>query len=273
MSLKALAMRIKSTTSTSKITKAMKMVAAAKLKGAERMMLAARPFAASIQNVMDPVLSRKDEDEAPETSLLMAISSDKGLCGGVNSKVVKEIKIQIGTKTPEEAPEVVLVGSKSRDGLARTHSKYISTSIDEAYNSPVTFSLAAFLAEQMISKNVDEYTILYNKFKSVIAFDVTPLTIKGPSVLGESGVMDEYEFEGEKEDVLANLYQFNLATQLYGCLLENVTSEQASRMTAMDSATTNANDLISKLTIIYNRQRQAKITTELTEIVAGAESV
>jgi len=120
---------------------------------------------------------------------------------------------------------------------------------------------------------VDSYTLLYNKFKSVIAFDVTPMTLKGPSSLGESGVMDEFEFEGEKEDVLANLYQFNLATQIYSAMLENVTSEQASKMTAMDSATTNANDMIQKLTIVYNRRRQAKVTTELTEIVAGAESV
>lgn len=99
------------------------------------------------------------------------------------------------------------------------------------------------------------------------------MSIKGPEVLGGSGVFDEYEFEGEKEDILANMYQFNLACAVYGCLLENITSEQASRMTAMDSATNNATDMISKLTIKYNRQRQAVITTELTEIVAGAESV
>jgi len=273
MSLKVLAMRIKATKSTSKITKAMKMVAAAKLKGAERMMLAARPFADSIGSVMAPVLSPKDEDEPPENSLLLAISSDKGLCGGINSRVVKEVKLTIGDKDVEAAPELMIVGSKARDGLSRTHGKYISTSFDETYAGPITFSLASFLAEQVLAKPADEYTVLYNKFKSVIAFDVTPLTIKGPAVLGESGVLDEFEFEGEKEDVLANLYQFNLATQIYSCLLENATSEQASRMTAMDSATTNANDLVSKLTIVYNRRRQAKITTELTEIVAGAESV
>ena len=107
----------------------------------------------------------------------------------------------------------------------------------------------------------------------MINFDVTALAFKGPEVLGGSGVMDEYEFEGEKEEILADLYQFNLAVSIYSCILENVTSEQASKMTAMDSATTNANDMISKLTIVYNRRRQAKVTTELTEIVAGAESV
>ena len=117
------------------------------------------------------------------------------------------------------------------------------------------------------------YVIYYNKFKSVINFDVTALAFKGPEVLGGSGVMDEYEFEGEKEEILADLYQFNLAVSIYSCILENVTSEQASRMTAMDSASTNASEMIEKLQVQYNRLRQAKITTELTEIVAGAESV
>jgi len=170
-------------------------------------------------------------------------------------------------------PELLIVGSKARDGLQRTHGKYIATSFDETYSMPVTFSLASFLAEQMLARPVDQFTILYNKFVSVITFDVAPLVLKGPAVLGGSGIMDEYEFEGEKEDILANLYQFNLATQIYSCLLENVTSEQASKMTAMDSATNNATEMISKLTIVYNRRRQAKVTTELTEIVAGAESV
>jgi len=271
MSLKMLSMRIKSTTSTAKITKAMKMVAAAKLKGAERSMLAARPFASAIGGLMEPVLASKEEDEAPESSLLLAISSDKGLCGGINSRVVKEVKAIIGEG--EDPPTLMVIGGKARDGLARTHAKYFDKTIDETYTMPVTFSMASFIAEQMLSYEVDSYTLLYNKFKSVIAFDVTPMTLKGPSSLGESGVMDEFEFEGEKEDVLANLYQFNLATQIYSAMLENVTSEQASKMTAMDSATTNANDMIQKLTIVYNRRRQAKVTTELTEIVAGAESV
>ena len=167
----------------------------------------------------------------------------------------------------------MICGSKVRDGLVRTHSEKFSTTIDEAYNAGITFSLASFVAEQMLATPADEYTILYNKFMSVIAFDVTPYTMKGPEVLGQSGVFDEFEFEGEKEDILANMYQFNLATQVYSALLNNVTSELASKMTAMDSATTNATEMINKLTIIYNRKRQAKVTTELTEIVAGAESV
>lgn len=276
MSLKQLSMRIRSTTSTAKITKAMKMVAAAKLKTAERMMLAARPFAQSTRTLMDSILTPSDEDETkPESLLTLAVSSDKGLCGGINSRVVKEVKLQIDAAERDgtAVPEVMIIGGKVRDGLTRTHAKYITQSMDEAYGGAVTFTLASFLAEQMLAKPVDQYTLLCNRFKSVIAQEVEALHLKGPSVLGGSGVLDEYEFEGEKENILANMYQFHLAVQIYSGLLENVTSEQASKMTAMESATTNAEDMISKLTIIYNRRRQAKVTTELTEIVAGAESV
>jgi len=203
---------------------------------------------------------------------VLAISSDKGLCGGINARVVKQTKLAI-EDTADTDMKLLIVGSKARDGLIRTHGKAISESYDETYKGPVTFSLASFLAEQMLATPAETYSVIFNKFQSVIAFDVTTTTLKGPEVLGESGMFDEYEFEGDKEVVLANLYQFNLACSLYGCLLENVTSEQASRMTAMDSASNNAKDMIGKLQLSYNRLRQAKITTELTEIVAGAESV
>jgi F-type H+-transporting ATPase subunit gamma len=271
-SIKAIGIRLKAVASTAKITKAMKMVAASKLKGAERAMLLARPFASSIQTLMDEKLTPTEEDTAPESSLLMAISSDKGLCGGINSRVVKEIKIALG-EAGETPPQVMIVGNKAVAGLTRTHGEYINTTIDETYTMPMSFSCASFISEQMLATPAQQYTILYNNFKSVIAFDVVPKTIKGPEVLGGSGMFDEFEFEGDKEVVLADLYQFNLACTIYGCILENITSEQASRMTAMDSATNNANDAANKLRIQYNRLRQAKITTELTEIVAGAESV
>lgn len=271
-SIKAIGIRLKAVASTAKITKAMKMVAASKLKGAERRMLLSRPFAASVNNLMSPTLTPTEEDTAPETTLLMGISSDKGLCGGINSRVVKEMKLNLDA-AGDNQPKVMIIGNKAVSGLVRTHAGSINTTIDEAYNIPVSFSCASFITEQMLAEPVDQYTILYNKFYSVIKFEVAPLSVKGPAILGGSGVMDQFEFEGDKEVVLADLYQFNLACTVYGCLLENSTSEQASRMTAMDSATTNANEAAGKLTIQYNRLRQAKITTELTEIVAGAESV
>ena len=278
MSLKALSMRIRSTVSTAKITKAMKMVAAAKLKSAERTMLASRPFVASTQDILGSCLSLDPEAEgyeAPEKTLLLALSSDKGLCGGINARVVKEVKIacDAAESAGTTPPEVLICGGKVRDGLQRTHGKHIITTIDEAYGKGVTFSLAAFVTEQMLAKSGTDYGILGNRFKSVMTQETETTTIKGPEALGGSGILDDYEFEGEKEDILANMYQFHLATQVYSGLLNNVTSELASKMSAMDSATTNANEMISKLSIIYNRRRQAKVTTELTEIVAGAESV
>lgn len=276
MSLKQLAMRIRSTTSTAKITKAMKMVAAAKLKTAERNLLAAKSFTSSFSPLFDPVLTPDPEAadyEPPESTLALALSSDKGLCGGINSRVVKAMKITCDSAeaSGKAAPKIMIVGGKVRDGLQRTHASHIATSIDEAYAKPVNFTLAAFVTEMLASPG--DYTITANTFKSVITQDVETKAIKGPEALAASGVMDDYEFEGEKEDILANLYQFHLATQVYSALLNNSTSELASKMTAMDSATTNAEEMIGKLTIIYNRKRQAKVTTELTEIVAGAESV
>jgi len=272
-SVKDLGKRLKSVTSTSKITKAMKMVAASKLKHAEVAMVKARPFSASAKGLLGSFITPTEEDKV-EKSVLLAISSDKGLCGGLNARVVKEIKL--GLAAAEETgmeTELLIVGSKARDGLMRTHAKVVSVGFDEVYQGPITFSLASFLAEQMLATPAEEYSILYNKFQSVISFEVQKLSIKGPEVLGDSGALDEFEFEGDKTDILANLYQFNLACSVYGCLLENVTSEQASRMSAMDSASNNAADMIQKLQLQYNRLRQAKITTELTEIVAGAESV
>jgi len=274
-SIKAIGIRMKSVMSTAKITKAMKMVAASKLKGAERKMMSARPFAMSINGLMDKKLTPTEEDAAPGSSLLMAISSDKGLCGGINARVTKEVKLSLAATEAagNPTPKVMVIGNKSVSGLQRTHAGSITTTIDEAYTMPVTFTLASFISEQMLATEAEQHTILYNKFSSVIKQDVIPKQIKGPSALGASGAFDDFEFEGDQEVVLADLYQFNLACTVYSCLLENVTSEQASRMTAMDSATNNAQEAGSKLTILYNRLRQAKITTELTEIVAGAESV
>jgi len=272
-SVKDLGKRLKSVTSTVKITKAMKMVAASKLRQAEANMKAARPFASSMQGFLSEHIQPVEDDAKPKSVTFLAISSDKGLCGGINSKAVKQVKLELAALGDDVSTEVLLVGSKARDGLMRSHAKRISISYDETYRGAVTFSLASYLAEEMLAKPAENFTILYNKFKSVINFDITALTYKSPEVLEGSGVMDEYEFEGQKEQVLADMYQFNLACSLYGCILENCTSEQASRMTAMDSASTNATEMIARLQLQYNRLRQAKITTELTEIVAGAESV
>jgi len=273
-SLKALSQRLKAVTSTARLTKTMKIVASVKLKVANRKMDEGLPFAKSVGSILSPLLT-PDAGYKAETPLLLSISTDKGLCGGINARIVKETKLVLdgAAAAGNAVPKLNVIGSKGVSGLQRTHSNAIALSIDETYSGPITFSLASFLAEQLLTTPADQYTILYNHFKSIISFDVTAISIKGPESLGESGALDDFEFEGEKEAILANMYQFHLACTLYGCLLENVTSEQASKMTAMENANKNATEMIGKLRLKYNRQRQAVITTELTEIVAGAESV
>jgi len=273
-SLQALSQRLRAVTSTARLTKTMKVVASVKLKVAQRNMDRGRPFASTTNDLMSKYLT-PSEDFKAETPLLFAVTTDKGLCGGINARVVKETKLILDGAEATNSPVPVLnvIGNKGVSGLQRTHAQKIAMSIDETYAGPITFSLASFLAEQLLVTPADKYTILYNKFKSAITFDVTDIHIKGPASLGEMGVFDDYEFEGEKENILADLYQFHLACNIYGCLLENVTCEQASKMSAMESASNNAMEMIDKLRLTYNRQRQAAITTELTEIVAGAESV
>ena len=197
-SLQALSQRLKSVTSTARLTKTMKVVASVKLKVAQRTMEAARPFGAST-SVLADVLTPGEEDEAPESKLIVPITSDRGLCGGVNSYIIKDVK-KFHAENPENA-STLIIGSKGVPGLGRTHGELISTSIDETYQQPVSFSLASFLAEQILASPQQEYTILYNKFRSVINFEPTPIVIKGPEALGASGVLDEFEFEGEKEEV------------------------------------------------------------------------
>ena len=197
-SLQALSQRLKSVTSTARLTKTMKVVASVKLKVAQRTMEAARPFGAST-SVLADVLTPGEEDEAPESKLIVPITSDRGLCGGVNSFIIKDVK-KFHAENPENA-STLIIGSKGVPGLGRTHGELISTSIDETYQQPVSFSLASFLAEQILASPQQEYTILYNKFRSVINFEPTPIVIKGPEALGASGVLDEVEFEGEKEEV------------------------------------------------------------------------
>lgn len=208
--------------------------------------------------------------ESEYNQLITAISSDKGLCGGVNSYIVKQVKFAIAK---DEAASVMLVGGKARDGLIREYKKYFTVSMDEVYTKPVTFSLAAFIGEKMLNQEYSYIRLFYNQFQSVVNFEVTALLLPDKDTVVDTQALDAYEFEGDKSVVMGDLYEFFVATSLYNCILENQTSEQASRMTAMDNATNNAGDMIDKLALIYNRTRQAAITNELMEIISGAESL
>lgn len=278
-SLKALSIRIKSVSGTSKITKAMKLVAASKLKGAESRMNAMRPFAKGMMDFMgakNPV----GEDDAPTKHAIVAVSSDKGLCGGINTFISKAVRLNIASDAAKGIESsVTLIGQKSAAQLKREFEDKFVFAADEVYMVPPNFTLCAALAEEVLKQDFDQLTIYYNKFKSVISFDVVPEASKSLPSLLEAESMDEIEFDGgegmdgDKDVVLTDLYEFYVATSIYSALLESSSSEQASRMSAMENATNNSRDLLNKLSLQYNRGRQAKITNELMEITSGAEAV
>ena len=291
-SLKAVRNRMRSVASIGKITKAMKMVAAAKLRGVQARQDISRPFANSVRQFF----ALLDEQEKPEQKdkaaagaageeakrrLIVAVTSDRGLCGGVNSNVVRAIRQTLPHDGSDRTADgyrnaIMLVGDKGRDALQRTSANLFVVSFRDVFKTPVSFAQVTLIAEEIMAGAYDEVMLVYNRFKSAISQITTRQTLMGLSDLMEhASVFDSYEFDSDMDSsqVMVDLFEYELATQLYGALLENSTSEQAARMSAMDSASSNAAEMLSKLTLQYNRERQAVITTELVEIVAGASAV
>jgi F-type H+-transporting ATPase subunit gamma len=287
-SLKELKGRINSVKSTQKITKAKQMVAAAKLRKAQSAAEAARPYAERLAKVMASLAGKVSGDSAPrllagtgssERHLLVVVNTDKGLCGGLNANVVKEAKararelIAAGKKV-----EFYLVGKKGRAPLRREFAESIGHQFDTSEVRNPGFIEAEAIADELIALfeggKFDVAQLIYPVFKSALAQDPTTVQIipvPAPEVAEASASAVEYE--PDEEEILAELLPRYIKTQLFGALLEREASEQGASMTAMDNATRNAGDLIGKLTIQYNRSRQAAITTELIEIIAGAEAL
>lgn len=274
---------MRSVGSVGKITKAMKMVAAAKLRSVQSLRENSRPFALGLQDffkTMDDVeiATKPDlEEEARgvKARFVIAITSDRGLCGGVNSSIVKKVKAMIKENT-DVNHAIMLLGDKGRDGLARVHGKSIVVSFKDVFKTAVTFPQVCLIAEDILSRDYDEIVLVYNKYVSVIAQEVTAKPIVGLKALMDSAeAFDEYEFDSDMDSaqVLVDLFEYQLATQIFNALLENATSEQAARMSAMDNASRNASDMLQTLTLKYNRQRQAAITQELSEITSGAAAL
>jgi F-type H+-transporting ATPase subunit gamma len=298
-SLKQLRTRIKSVKSTQKITKAMKMVAASKLRRAQDRAEAARPYSDRIESVIanlaksaDPVnapallIGRKNADgsQKEDRVLLIVTSSDRGLCGGFNSTIIRAAKKEIeALKAQGKKVKIVTVGKKAREQLKHSHESLIIESFAAAKGKVVTFKeaeiVAKFAIDQFEKGEVDLVKIVYNKFVNPLVQKVTfqgliPLDIKIEANENKSGKIESpYDYEPSEEAVLVNLLPTNISVQVFKAYLENSASEQGSRMTAMDSATKNAGAMINKLTLTYNRSRQATITKELIEIISGAEAV
>jgi len=290
-SLDDLKKRIKSVKSTQKITKAMKMVAAAKLRKAQESAEKGRPFSEKMNNIiLNLSNSISDKDNAPKLlvgagkdtiHLCVVITADRGLCGGFNTNICRKARNYFDKILKENKTlKIFTVGSKGYDQLKRIYGKYIIEKISFKGFKKVTYKEAEDVGKIIIKlfneSQFDVCKIFYNKFKNVI----TQIPQEQQLIPIESQKKEEekisdnfYEFEPEENEILNDLLPRNISTQIFKAFLENAASEQGSRMTAMDNATRNAGDLVDRLTINYNRSRQAAITKELIEIISGAESL
>ena len=290
-SLDDLKKRIKSVKSTQKITKAMKMVAAAKLRKAQESAEKGRPYSQKMQNIiLNLTKSINDPQNAPKllvgtgqdkTYLCVVLSADRGLCGGFNSNICKLAKTNF-KKILSEGKElkIITVGIKGLDQIRREYGEYVIKKFSFKDKKKITFSEAEIIGNEIIKlfeeKQFDKCILFYNNFKNVItqipqAQQIIPA--EQNTVKQTDDNLLSYEFEPEEDEILEDLLPKNISTQVFKAFLENAASEQGSRMTAMDNATRNAGDLVDKLTINYNRSRQASITKELIEIISGAESL
>ena len=290
-SLDDLKKRIKSVKSTQKITKAMKMVAAAKLRKAQENAEKGRPYSQKMQNIiLNLTKSINDPQNAPKLLvgtgedkkyLCVVLTADRGLCGGFNSNICKLAKTNF-KKILSEGKElkIITVGSKGYDQVRREYGKYVVNQFSFKDKKNITFNEADEVGNEILSlfnqNEFDKCILFYNNFKNVItqipqAQQIIPAETKNLEANRSEDF--SYEFEPEQDEILEDLLPKNISTQVFKALLENAASEQGSRMTAMDNATRNAGDLVDKLTINYNRSRQASITKELIEIISGAESL
>ena len=289
-SLDDLKKRIASVKSTQKITKAMKMVAAAKLKRAQESAEKGRPYSEKMNNVILNLSNGiSDKENAPrllsgtgkdKVHLCVVMTSDRGLCGGFNSNIIKKAKSYFA-KLSEEGKDlkIITVGSKGNDQLKRAYGDKIIANISFKESKYANYfdaeKVGKIVIEKFVAEEFDVCTIFYNQFKNVIsqipqAQQIIPLNILKSE---EDKSEDNYEFEPDEDEILSNLLPKNISTQIFKAMLENSASEQGSRMSAMDNATRNAGEMVDKLTIEYNRSRQAAITKELIEIISGAESL
>ena len=282
--------RIASVKSTQKITKAMKMVAAAKLRRAQENAEKGRPYSEKMNNIILNLSNGiSDKENAPKllsgtgqekVHLCIVLTSDRGLCGGFNTNIIKKAKAYFQKISNEgKTLKIITVGSKGYDQLKRAHKNDIVERISFKDSKTINYldaeKVGKMIIENFEKEEFDVCTIFYNKFKNVITQipqeqQIIPLKT---SETEENSSEDNYEFEPDEDEILSNLLPKNISTQIFKAMLENSASEQGSRMSAMDNATRNAGEMVDKLTIEYNRSRQAAITKELIEIISGAESL
>ena len=290
--LKDLKTRINSVKSTQKITSAMKMVAAAKLRRAQEAAESGRPYAARMSAVIASLATKTDRSSASpllvgraddKTHLLVIMSADKGLCGGFNGFIARTARKLIAAKQASGNKVLVyVVGRKAGVALGSEIADIVFSRIEGVQGSHMTFGNASEIGQKIIdgfeAETFDSVSLLYNRFVNAITQTVThtsliPAEVEATEETIADGLTASYEYEPDEAEILSALLPRNLATQIFSALLESSAAELAARMTAMDNATRNAGDMIDRLTLVYNRTRQANITNELIEIISGAEAL
>ncbi|XP_055371016.1 ATP synthase subunit gamma, mitochondrial [Condylostylus longicornis] len=269
--LKAISIRLKSVKNIQKITQSMKMVSAAKYARAERDLKQARPYGVGAQQFFEKAEVQPDEKAEPKR-LLIAMTSDRGLCGAVHTGVARTIRNDLAGGN-EGNTKVICVGDKSRGILQRLYGKNIILVANEIGRLPPTFLDASKIAHEILKSGYEftEAKIIYNKFKSVVSYNLSSMPFYSTQVVESAGKLSVYD--SLDSDVIQNYLEFSLASLIFYALKEGACSEQSSRMTAMDNASKNAGEMIDKLTLTFNRTRQAVITRELIEIISGASAL
>jgi F-type H+-transporting ATPase subunit gamma len=274
--MKVVKERMRTVGNIKKITKAMKMVAASKLRKDTLRLEMGVPFCAPVMNFFD----RLPADSRPGTKMVVAVTGDKGLCGGVNSSVVKKTRKLVNEyEAAGGNASIFVLGGKGIAGLKRLYQDRFAHTIEGQAAVPTSFMQASAMAERVVNHNPEKVTIVYNHMISAIAFDtreVNGQTLKGVAAIDKmeiSKAIDSYSFEPDRVESWPDLHEFYYGCVLFNGLLDGNAAEQSSRMNAMENASKNAGEMLEKLTLKYNRARQAKITTELCEIISGASAL
>jgi len=271
--LKEVRNRIKSVKSIEKITKTMKMIASSRLKAAQTRMERARPFYEGASKILSilPV-------DTTKKNLFVCVTSDRGLCGAINSSIAKATRLTIQQRTqvnPQTEFRLIPVGSKGSNLFSRDLGSRVAFSVDDLGKKPFGFASVGLITDKIMQEETfDSASIIFNKFISVIAYSQLIKDVPSPSQMLSSMEILDYEFEEDQRLFhVQDLFEFELAAAIYHAYSENAASELGARMSAMDSASRNAGDMLKALNVSYNRKRQAAITTELTEIISGASAV
>ena len=292
-SLKDLRNRIDSVKSTKKITQAMKMVAASKLKKAQSLAEKGRSYSSGLDNIVKDLVNSSENIEHPllgtnvedkNSSLIIVVSSDRGLCGGLNSNIVKAVKKKINElEGKKKSASLVCIGKKGFDLLSGFYEKMFNFEVKQINISEIDYKSTEEIGKKILNSfyknDFQECSLFYNHFNSVISQEVKvekliPYSKSDEAASENQNNIDTYfEYEPNEEEVLSKILPKNFIVQIYKAILESRASEQGARMTAMDNATRNAGDMIDNLSLKYNRQRQAIITKELIEIISGAEAL